>query len=675
MMPSAERVVRRHFWCSEAEREVEVCIEERGFPGFRRPVAVRSCSAFATPGDVRCRRSCLDVHARRRVPAARPPGPSRRPIAHEPWPDGEPRRQPHGRATAPSAPSPAIEEGDRVLTLLADHRFREAWRRLHASCPWATAFQDIEFVDLWYRSYLAAFSPVLALERSGDGLAAVLPLAAARSGRQLVVAGGHQAEYQTWLSAPAASADFITRALARLRREYPRHTLAFRYLPPSTPTACFSAGPLEPYASVVPCSRPLRDVAQDAPAAEAAMRKKGNRNRVNHLARRGDLRIERITGVDEFDEVLDRIVPYYDLRQEAVNGDPPFALDPQKRRFHVALLKAGLLHVSVLRAGDEILAAQCGVHDHRQVHLGILAHSPFHARYSPGRLLLHMLGEMLGAEGYSWLDLTPGGDPWKERLASARDQVHVVTIFPSRAARRLDALGRRLRRAVRALAGLVGVTPGSLKASLARLRRTVASTMRRLPAALWRDTEYRVYSLPRERAAALAPPAVPLSRDSLDDLLTFAPGEPGQARQDVLRIALARLESGQHLYTRVEDGRLVFSAWLSDRLEQPPGLPLGSGLTLPAGSLMLHDVRGGPDARDGGLHEASVAHMLADAAATTSTGDVYVGVMADDAPVRRAIETLGLEYRGGVLGRVRPWGRAVEAREAAEPAPASGGRR
>ncbi len=65
---------RRRFWCIESRREVEVEFEERGFPGFRRPVAVKSCSIFEPPAVIGCRRRCLDAEFRRRWPPALPVG-------------------------------------------------------------------------------------------------------------------------------------------------------------------------------------------------------------------------------------------------------------------------------------------------------------------------------------------------------------------------------------------------------------------------------------------------------------------------------------------------------------------------------------------------------------------------------------------------------------------------
>jgi hypothetical protein len=68
----AVRVRRRRFWCAQAWREVEVEFEERGFPGFRRPTAVLSCSAFEPPTAVGCRRGCLAGRAGRAPATAMP---------------------------------------------------------------------------------------------------------------------------------------------------------------------------------------------------------------------------------------------------------------------------------------------------------------------------------------------------------------------------------------------------------------------------------------------------------------------------------------------------------------------------------------------------------------------------------------------------------------------------
>ncbi len=65
---------RRRFWCVQSRREVEVEFEEHGLPGFRRAVAVKSCSVFDPPTAVSCRRRCLDPAFRRQWEPALPVG-------------------------------------------------------------------------------------------------------------------------------------------------------------------------------------------------------------------------------------------------------------------------------------------------------------------------------------------------------------------------------------------------------------------------------------------------------------------------------------------------------------------------------------------------------------------------------------------------------------------------
>lgn len=66
MLVTVRRVLRRRqFWCSEAQRAVEVeFLDEEGVCGVQRSVAVRSCSAFERPTDVRCSRHCINSEFR-----------------------------------------------------------------------------------------------------------------------------------------------------------------------------------------------------------------------------------------------------------------------------------------------------------------------------------------------------------------------------------------------------------------------------------------------------------------------------------------------------------------------------------------------------------------------------------------------------------------------------------
>lgn len=69
---SRRTIRRRKVSCALYGIDVDVEYEARGFPGFRQPTAVKSCTAFHPPEAVACRVRCLDTNFWRQRPPARP---------------------------------------------------------------------------------------------------------------------------------------------------------------------------------------------------------------------------------------------------------------------------------------------------------------------------------------------------------------------------------------------------------------------------------------------------------------------------------------------------------------------------------------------------------------------------------------------------------------------------
>src|SRR5207237_571175 len=121
----------------------------------------------------------------------------------------------------------------------------------------------------------------------------------------------------------------------------------------------------------------------DGREVAAKLRKRGNRSKINRLGRFGSLRFERLTTVDELKAAFETIIAQYDFRQGAVFGVCPFQSDRLKLAFHLRLMRIpGLLHATVLKAGDRLLAAHLGVADRGIVYGGFLTYSPFEAQLS-----------------------------------------------------------------------------------------------------------------------------------------------------------------------------------------------------------------------------------------------------------------------------------------------------
>jgi CelD/BcsL family acetyltransferase involved in cellulose biosynthesis len=191
------------------------------------------------------------------------------------------------------------------------------------------------------------------------------------------------------------------------------------------------------------------------------------------------MELRRLTRPDELQPVLDRIIRWYDERRLAVNGSAPFHNDPLKKPFHLALMAPpGLMHVTTLTFGDHLASAHINVCGKCEVHVGVIAHDPELAKHSPGKLHLLLLSDLLRREGFEQLDLTPGGDAYKDRFVTGWDEVHELTVLPTPAARRDAVIRLGAKDAARTLLKACGVTTARAKLLVGRLTRVVGQSVR-----------------------------------------------------------------------------------------------------------------------------------------------------------------------------------------------------
>lgn len=457
--------------------------------------------------------------------------------------------------------------GDEALRTLADDAFRASYARLYERCPWATAFQHLDFLDVWYAVYRQSHAPILALVHRRGELYGALPLARSATGG-LVAAGAHQAEYQCWLSEAAASNVVAEGIFTALRRAFPGRTLQLRYLPPGVPPLSDAR-----HLSLTAHPRPFIDTAR------AVLRTK-QRNKINNLNRLGTLHFEQLTALADYRRYQDAIELQYNLRQGFADLSRGFLADPHKRALHERLFERGLLHVTLLRLDDELLAANLGLHGRNQVHLGVFS-SHVYRRYSkrsPGIVHILLLAEHLRAQGIGQLDLTPGGE-YKDEVANARDTAYTLTVHPGRAAAWSAGLRGAVRRAGKAALMHTGVAPAGLRQRLALPSFGKAPTPVLLGAPAGADWGH-------------PPPA----RDPLPDILLYHPtsrGQPGRAA--FLRQAVAHLEAGQRLFTQAHDGalRAWAFAWLPGGDEADE-----ARAALPSGAVLVQHLgfaRGAPE--------------------------------------------------------------------------------
>ncbi len=536
-----------------------------------------------------------------------------------------------------------IHRGDAALELLEHPEFKQAWRSLHQACPWSTAFQGAPFAGAWYRVYREGFAPVVVAGFTDATLSGLLLLAVSRDGTTLCHVGAQQAEYQVWL---ATDERFVGAALERLAAEFPGRRLQLLFVPPGVPCTPPDRWRRRWFGRPIPA--PFL-ATNPADSVRESMRKKANRSKLNRLTRGGKLTFERVDDAAAFATLLDQVAPLYDLRQGAAHGALPFREDPLKTAFYRALQReTDLLHVTAMRVDDELVAAHVGIRSRDTVLIGIPAHSPRYTRHSAGKLLFYELALLLEQEGIEALDLTPGGE-YKDRFATHFDEASVVTVVFSRA----GAWRHRQQRRLIDAAKRRGVSTDAVKRAIGTVRHTALHlrpatlplrVARRLRRAVWDDVELRIYRFPRG-APATHPETIPMARDRVADLACYAPAERGQPTTGAfLHAAAARLENGEHCYTRVEDGALAHYAWLIDRQERAFMDEVHQAWTLPAGAAVVYGFYTHPRFRGRGMYASSLARMLRDARAIPGLGEIYICVRVDNEPSRRVIEKLGFVH-------------------------------
>ena len=344
----------------------------------------------------------------------------------------------------------------------------------------------------------------------------------------------------------------------------------------------------------------------------------------------------------------------------------PFGDDPCKLPFHRALARVpGLLHVTVLRCGHKLAAANVDADNRGQLALGFAAMSPWLARHSPGTLQTLFLSRDVAARGYRSIDLTPGGASYKDLLATSCDEVYTLEVFFSGRAYAVSRVREGARRAARALVKTLGVDASAVRARALRWRQAVESAgpgstparaLRAARARLWHRRELQIFELDERLLSRQA--AAPMRADRLGDLALYRPGVLGwQPRYAFLRDALSRLERGAHVYTRAEEGELVATAWLT-----PAGAIADAQLAsaLPPDAVLVHDLAASPPLCRADEWTVVLALLAHEAAAVQGVARVLVAVPRDRPDLVAGCARLGGTRLGSVhdvrrLGRRRSW--------------------
>lgn len=478
--------------------------------------------------------------------------------------------------------------GSAVIDLLLKPAFQESVDLLFESTTWATVFQSRRYITAWYQVYHHKHLPVLVIAVEKGKLTGLLPMVILdtkandriNKRNRITGAGHYDAEYQSWLAIPSYGESFIKDALGALMKQFPGHPVTFRYLPPATPLGWLKSDKWRQYATLQSYTRPLIDLNQ--PDHAKLLKSRQFRNKLNRLKRLGEVQLESITDIEHFKTTLDELAVLYDFRFSALFNKPHFKNDPSKKELLLELFRLQLLHVTLLKVNGKTFAGVVGVAGKDWVYLsGFSCHTPFKARiYSPGLLHFSLLAKKLKEENSQYFDLTPGYDSYKDKLANHHDEVHELMISSDLIYQKKKRIRKWLH--VRLIAS--GIRPMTaelaLKKYFYRLKNTsITAVIKKMAKRVQGQEPMRRYAITEN--ALLTGGKIISNKDNLNDLLQFKTDKgAGITRWKFLADAMFRLETGQHCYTWVENGRLLSCAWFTFPDAEENSDPLDKDLEL-----------------------------------------------------------------------------------------------
>ncbi len=320
-----------------------------------------------------------------------------------------------------------IIRGDDALKYTSDEAFLTQWKTLAENTIHKTVFQESEFVSLWFRHYQQLFEPILitAWKESGE-LVGLMPLAIDKSNHVLTQAGAQLAEYSGWLCSPSNSDLFLDEAFKAIKANLKFSQWKWTYIAPGTDISWLKSNNLKKigiYIQFESMDSPILDL-HDEEKLKKVLKNKSVKSKINRLKRKGELKIERITDHNRALELMDQITNLVNFRHESAHHDAAFEDDTLQRSFYEARssnLKDN--HFSVLWVGEKLLAFHYGYIDQDSIYIGLSAFDPTESKHSPGVIFLIYLANLLIEEGTRYIDLTPGGDEYKERFSNTHNVI------------------------------------------------------------------------------------------------------------------------------------------------------------------------------------------------------------------------------------------------------------
>ena len=448
-----------------------------------------------------------------------------------------------------------IIQGDDVHKIVRESEFLSRWQTLAEITSHVTVFQEPPFVTCWYEQYRSAYQPILVIAYDDTGiLSGLLPLAINLADRSLSHAGDQQVEYSGWLCTDEYKITFISMALATIKKQISYTRWLWSTIPPNADVTWLTSpekGLEQIYTSYNVVNSPVLDL-HNEDKLKKVLKNKSVKSKINRLKKKGDLRIERITESQRVTELIDDITNLVNFRHGAAHGDLAFNEDPYQKDFYHARGKNLVNnHFSVLWLGDKLLAFHFGGIDNDTIYIGLTAFDPTESKHSPGVIFLIFLANLMKEEGIRYIDLTPGGDEYKERFSNQHHTLYHPIFFPNKTSKLQYDSKKYIKQAIMNGLGKLGIEKNNLTAASKQGR----NKANKIESALYFTNDSNIDNEITNTGI--------INTQKFSDLLLHKDVNNSIKMQSLLSHATQRFSKEDILFSLINENRLAGIAWMS----------------------------------------------------------------------------------------------------------------
>ena len=432
--------------------------------------------------------------------------------------------------------------------------FIQQWQLLADNTNHVTVFQEPAFVNCWYQQYAPEFEPILILGYDSNvNLVGLLPLALEKNSRVLTHAAAQQVEYSGWLCTTEYKNTFISKALARANQKISYSSWRWSHIPPKaevdwllTPSSELKSI----HFSHEQIDSPVLDL-HDEEKIKKIKKSKSVKSKINRLKRKGELHLEHITDVDRAKQVMALIPDLVNFRHGAAHGDLAFREDPLQHGFYQSrAINLNENHFTALWMDDTLLAFHFGGIDKDTIYIGLTAFDPRESKHSPGVIFIIYLAEMMQQQGIRYIDLTPGGDEYKERFCNTHQTLYRPIIYSNIKEKVFHASKQKAKASILNAMSLIGLDKEKVTNKINKKTED--------------RQKFNLFNIQLEDLqTSELDEKMSINVQKYNDLLIHQGYSNSTEMQTLLNDATQRFSKEETLFTLMEDKELTSYSWLS----------------------------------------------------------------------------------------------------------------